>query len=67
MNTGWVGGGVGVGNRMSIKHTRACITSILNHSIEKAEFRNDPVFQFEVPVALEGVPSELCNPREAWR
>jgi ATP-dependent phosphoenolpyruvate carboxykinase len=30
VNTGWIGGAYGVGNRMSIKATRACVNAILD-------------------------------------
>jgi ATP-dependent phosphoenolpyruvate carboxykinase len=66
VNTGWVGGGVGVGNRMSIKHTRQCIDAILDGSISQSSFTKDEVFQFEVPSALGSVPSDILNPRDAW-
>ena len=66
VNTGWTGGAYGVGERMSIKDTRACIDSILDGSIHDATFTEDPVFGFDVPTKLNGVPANVCNPREAW-
>lgn len=66
VNTGWSGGSYGVGSRMSIKATRACVSAILDGSVEDAEFVVDPVFGFEVPKALPGVPSEVLNPRDSW-
>jgi phosphoenolpyruvate carboxykinase (ATP) len=67
LNTGWVGGPYGVGSRMSIKDTRSCIDAILDGTIERSEFQLDPVFNVEVPLALEGkVDSSVLNPREAW-
>eukprot|EP00658_Telonema_sp_P-2_P076915 TRINITY_DN683_c0_g1_i9.p1 TRINITY_DN683_c0_g1~~TRINITY_DN683_c0_g1_i9.p1 ORF type:complete len:195 (+),score=64.72 TRINITY_DN683_c0_g1_i9:448-1032(+) len=66
VNTGWTGGAYGVGERMSIGGTRACIDAILDESIHKSEFVKDPLFQFEVPQGLNGVSTTTCNPREAW-
>ena len=66
VNTGWTGGAYGVGNRMSIKGTRACIDAILDGSIRDATFNEDPVFGFQVPNELNGVPANVCNPRDAW-
>ncbi|CAN0414623.1 unnamed protein product, partial [Hapterophycus canaliculatus] len=43
INTGWTGGGYGVGKRMSIKATRACVNAVLDGSINKASFTEDPV------------------------
>lgn len=66
VNTGWVGGGYGTGERISIKDTRNCINAILDGSILDSEFRTDSIFKFEVPIELPGVPSEICNPRQSW-
>jgi ATP-dependent phosphoenolpyruvate carboxykinase len=66
VNTGWTGGGYGVGKRMSIKDTRACIDAILDGSIKKAEFNKDPFFGLAVPKALGSIPKNVLNPREAW-
>merc|ERR1712176_1656017 len=66
VNSGWSGGAYGVGERMSIKTTRACIDAILDGSIKKAEFTSDPVFGFDIPKSLPGVDSKVLNPRESW-
>ena len=52
--------------RMSIDATRGCINSVLSGAINNAPMRNDERFGFDVPVELEGVPTELLNPRENW-
>ncbi len=66
VNTGWAGGGYGVGKRMSIKATRACVNAILDGSIEKAEFDQTRWFRLNIPKALPGVDSKILNPRNAW-
>lgn len=66
VNTGWSGGSYGVGERMSIKTTRACVNSILDGTAAQAEFVNDDTFGFEVPVSLPNVDHHLLNPRNAW-
>jgi len=66
VNTGWSGGAYGVGKRMSIKATRACIDAILDGSIKTAEFTSDPVFGFDIPKSLPGVDSKVLNPRDSW-
>lgn len=48
INTGWTGGGYGVGKRMSIKATRACVNAVLDGSINKTKFTPDPVRKQEV-------------------
>ncbi len=66
VNTGWTGGGYGVGKRMSIKATRACINAILDGSIETADFEEMRWFRLNLPKALPGLDPVLLNPRNAW-
>jgi len=66
VNTGWTGGKHGVGSRMPIKATRALLNAALDGSLNDAEFRTDPNFGFEVPVAVPGVDSAILDPRSTW-
>lgn len=66
VNTGWSGGAYGVGKRMSIKATRACINAILDGSIKKCEFENFDKFDLAIPKKLEGVETKLLNPINTW-
>ncbi|HKK00590.1 MAG TPA: phosphoenolpyruvate carboxykinase (ATP), partial [Desulfuromonadales bacterium] len=66
VNTGWTGGGYGVGKRMSIQATRACVNAILDGSIEKSEFEETRWFRLRIPKSLPGVESSLLNPRNSW-
>ena len=66
VNTGWTGGSYGTGKRMSIKNTRACINGILNGSIQNSEFETLPLFNLEIPKTLDGVDTEVLNPRNTW-
>lgn len=62
VNTGWNG----TGKRISIQNTRAIIDRILDGSIEKAESHIIPIYNLEVPVSLEGVHSEILDPRTTY-
>jgi phosphoenolpyruvate carboxykinase (ATP) len=66
VNTGWTGGKYGVGKRMPIKETRALLNAALDGSLNSVEFRKDPNFGFEVPVAVPGVDSAILDPRSTW-
>ena len=66
VNTGWTGGKYGVGSRMPIKATRALLNAALDGSLNNAEFRRDPNFGFQVPVAVPGVDSAILDPRSTW-
>lgn len=66
VNTGWIGGKYGVGNRISIKQTRAIIDAILDGSIEHSETESMPVFNLAIPKSIPGVDTSILNPRNAW-
>jgi phosphoenolpyruvate carboxykinase (ATP) len=66
LNTGWIGGPFGVGKRISISHTRALLNSALDGSLLQAEFAEDPLFGFEVPLSCRGVPDEVLRPASSW-
>jgi len=67
VNTGWTGGPYGVGTRVEIVHTRAMIKAILEGQLEKVATFEDPVFGLQIPEKVEGVPSEVLNPRNTWK
>ncbi len=62
VNTGWNG----TGKRISIKDTRAIIDAILDGSIEKAETKIVPIFNFEVPTSLHDVDTGILDPRDTY-
>jgi len=66
VNTGWTGGKYGTGKRMPIKATRALLNAALDGSLKNVEFRKDPNFGFDVPVAVPGVDSSILDPRSTW-
>jgi phosphoenolpyruvate carboxykinase (ATP) len=67
VNTGWSGGPYGVGNRMSIKHTRRLLNAALSGELDTVEYRQDPVFGFQVPTHCEGVPDATLDPAKTWQ
>jgi phosphoenolpyruvate carboxykinase (ATP) len=66
VNTGWSGGSYGSGKRMSLKITRALITSALNGELDHVDFEQHDVFGIAMPKTCPGVPSEILNPRNTW-
>jgi len=66
VNTGWSGGPYGVGNRMSLGHTRGMVKAALAGQLDKAETRTDPVFGLNVPITVPNVPARVLNPRDTW-
>ena len=66
VNTGWSGGGYGVGNRISIKYTRALLAGALAGRLDTDQFETDPFFGLSYLTGFEGVPSDVLNPKQAW-
>ena len=66
VNTGWTGGKFGVGRRMPIRITRSLLNAALSGTLKSQPMRTDPVFGFQVPLALKGVEAAMLNPRETW-
>jgi phosphoenolpyruvate carboxykinase (ATP) len=66
INTGLVGGPAGIGKRISIHHTRAILSAVLEGKIDLVEYQKDPWFGFEIPISCPGVPDRILNPSAAW-
>jgi phosphoenolpyruvate carboxykinase (ATP) len=67
VNTGWVGGAHGVGERVKLAHTRAMLYGVLSGKLENAPMTPHPVFRVLVPQSCPGVPRELLDARGMWR
>ena len=75
LNTGWTGGPYSdpkkndpsAGHRFKLAYTRAFVTAILNGTLKNAKFSPDPIFGLPIPTAVEGVPSDILNPRNTWK
>ena len=66
VNTGWTGGPFGEGERMPIQATRTMLRKALDGELDGVEYREDPIFGFEVPVEIPGVEAGLLDPRSTW-
>ena len=66
VNTGWSGGGYGVGKRMKLAYTRAMITAALNGELDGLEYQAHPIFGMEVPSTCPDVPADILNPKNTW-
>ncbi len=67
VNTGWTGGGYGVGGRIKLVYTRAMVNAALGGLLAGVPFAPDPVFGVLVPQSCPGVPAELLQPRGTWK
>ena len=66
VNTGWSGGGYGVGKRMALEYTRAIVDAIHSGALAGAPTSRDPVFGLDVVTDVPGVPPEILDPRSTW-
>jgi len=67
VNTGWTGGQYGTGSRMPIKATRCLLDAALDGRLSQTPMRVDPIFEFEVPIAVEGLNDQsILTPRDTW-
>ncbi len=67
VNTGWTGGPFGEGHRMPIAATRGLLRAALEEELPSAEYREDPIFGFEVPISVPGIDDVLLDPGSTWR
>ncbi len=66
INTGWSGGAYGVGERISIAHTRAMVNAVLDNQLDDVPTKTHPVFGLHIPTTCPGVPDDVLDPRNTW-
>jgi phosphoenolpyruvate carboxykinase (ATP) len=66
LNTGWTGGGYGVGKRIDIASTRRLLTAALDGTLDTIDTRIDDLFGFAVPLSVPGIETRLLTPRQTW-
>lgn len=66
VNTGWTGGGYGVGERMKLSYTRAMVKAALEGELNNVETVQDPIFGLHIPLHVPGVPDEVLQPKSTW-
>ena len=66
VNTGWMGGPYGTGNRIDLTITRKIVNAILDGSILKSEFQEIPVFKLNIPLHIDSIDDSILNPSKTW-
>ena len=66
INTGWTGGGYGVGQRIAISHTRALIQNVIDGKLSTVPHMIEPYFGLAIPVVCPDVPQEILLPKNTW-
>jgi len=71
VNTGWTGGGYGLGSRMELTFTRAMIKAALNGDLDEVDYQEDPYFGLSIPrscpINFVGARLALAPKREYFR
>jgi len=67
INTGWIRGHYGVGERIPIGYTRSMVKAALNGKLDNQPFRKEPYFGLLVPEYCPEVPPELLTPHRTWK
>ena len=67
VNTGWSGGGYGVGSRIELSYTRAMIKAAFDGALNDVPYRTDDFFGLSSPTKCPDVPNAILNPRDTWR
>jgi phosphoenolpyruvate carboxykinase (ATP) len=67
VNTGWSGGGYGLGERIDLPVTRQMLTAILDGKLKNTDFTPDSNFKVLIPDNIPGVESNILNPRNTWK
>ena len=66
INTGWIGGGYGKGQRIDLSITRAMVNAVILDGFKNIEFYEFPIFKMMIPAECPGVSQSILNPRNAW-
>ncbi|ARJ50069.1 phosphoenolpyruvate carboxykinase (ATP) [Staphylococcus lutrae] len=66
VNTGWTGGQYGTGNRIKLKYTRKMVNAAINGTLKSVTFEKDHIFGLSIPTEIEGVPTTILQPKNAW-
>ena len=67
VNTGWTGGGYGVGSRMKLEYTRAMITAALEEKLDNVKYHSHSIFGMMIPEECPGVPSQILSAEFTWK
>lgn len=66
VNTGWTGGGYGVGKRISLKDTRTIISAILNDELVNCPTEIVKPFNLSIPKHINNIDNSILNPQNSW-
>jgi phosphoenolpyruvate carboxykinase (ATP) len=66
VNTGWIRGPFGTGERIDLPATRAIVNAAIHGKLDGVDTREDRVFGLHVPLSCPGVAGALLDARGLW-
>ena len=66
VNTGWTGGGYGIGHRFLIPDTRALVQAIQSDSLRDVPTRHIEGLNLDIPERIPSLRHRNTDPRESW-
>ena len=66
VNTGWSGGGYGVGSRIKLGYTRSIVDAINSGALDSAPTERDPYFGLDQVTKCPRVPDNILQPAKVW-
>ncbi|MCB2294773.1 phosphoenolpyruvate carboxykinase (ATP) [Clostridium algoriphilum] len=66
INTGWIGGAYGKGERVNLSYTRAMVKAVMLDKFKNIKFYEHPVCKVLIPLECPDVSKEILNPRNTW-
>lgn len=66
INTGWIGGAYGVGERIPLAYTRSIVTAALGGELRHVDYEEHPIFKVAMPISCPKVDSTILNPINLW-
>ena len=66
VNTGWTGGGYGVGHRFLIPDTRAMVQAIQSDSLRGVPTKHIDGLNLDIPVTIPSLRHRNTDPRASW-
>lgn len=66
INTGWIGGGYGVGERIKLEYSRLIIDAILQNKLNNIPFDSNNIFSLAIPTSCGDLPPEILYSSKLW-
>lgn len=66
VNTGWIKGPYGVGERVKLAWTRLLLNAALDDKISSQDLIREEFFGLMIPKTIEGVPNDILDPKLLW-